>query len=166
MKEQELLWLAKQAVEHRCIVEIGSYLGRSTRALLDHTSGEVYAIDDWKGPRDVYLTKQQRRDLFYQFIKNTDWINRQHKLHVVSCDHANIPISMENIKPDMVFIDGSHEYEDTKRDIEYWLPRIVPGGLISGHDINFDTVQQAVEEVFGEDYSVPENTTIWMKGVA
>src|SRR3954470_12383000 len=64
MEEQELVWLAQQAKIHKCIVEIGSLLGRSTRALLDHTEGIVYAFDDWKGPRDMYMSKDDRLNLF------------------------------------------------------------------------------------------------------
>lgn len=157
MTELELVWLAERAVEHRCIVEIGSYLGRSTRAMLDHTQGIVYAIDDWKGPRDVYLSKEQRTELYEQFKRNCDY----HKnLVVYKIDHSQAVIV--GVIPDMVFIDGSHEYEDVKRDIETWLPKISKGGLLCGHDADREDVQQAVLELLGE-VDVADNTTIWYK---
>jgi hypothetical protein len=53
MSEIDLQWLGEQAKHHDLIVEIGSYQGRSTRALGDNARGVVYAVDDWKGLRSV-----------------------------------------------------------------------------------------------------------------
>lgn len=162
MSEQELLWLAEQASKHEFIVEIGSYLGRSTRALLDNVNGMVFAVDDWKGPRDVYMAKEEREGLYQKFLDNQKEYVGTGKLAVIPCDHSNLPLIFERLKPDMVFIDGSHEYTDVKRDIEYWLPKIKQSGLICGHDATFSTVQQAVLETLG-DVEVADNTTIWYK---
>jgi hypothetical protein len=52
---------------------------------------------------------------------------------------------------DFVFIDTSHEYEPTKREIEAWLPKVK--GIISGHDFNpkrYPGLCQAVIEAFPE----------------
>lgn len=180
MTEPELVWLAEQAVEHRCIVEIGSYLGRSTRALLDHTAGIVYAIDDWKGPRDVDMTTEERKDIFAKFISNVEaskhmkWKIEEGKLHIIVTNHANLQDYWElwtmelnegirHAIPDMVFIDGSHEYADVKRDIEFWQTKIVKGGLLCGHDAGvFPGVDRAVMEVLG-DVDVADTTSIWYK---
>src|ERR1035437_2737271 len=90
MTEPELIWLAERAGEHRVICEIGSYLGRSTRAMLDHTEGTVYAFDDWRGPRDVYhFTKKERDQLIFRFMENVEapkrqkWGSKEGKLHMV-----------------------------------------------------------------------------------
>ena len=163
MTEAELVWLAERAIEHRCIVEIGSYLGRSTRAMLDHTPGVVYAVDDWKGPRDVYLPKEERRQLFNKFIENVS-PNREHydKLYCCVMDHRQAHL---DVKPDMVFIDGGHDYNDVLSDIEIWLPKIIKGGLICGHDIDTPAVQAAVKGTLG-DVDVADNTSIWYKEIA
>jgi hypothetical protein len=57
---------------------------------------------------------------------------------------------------DFVFIDASHEYEDVKKDIEAWLPKVKPGGILAGHDYHgdendwFPGVKQAVNESLTE----------------
>ena len=52
---------------------------------------------------------------------------------------------------DFVFIDASHEYEDVKRDLQVWLPKVTHGGALAGHDYDphWPTVVAAVNEVLG-----------------
>jgi hypothetical protein len=47
MNPRELRWLAEHAQTAQTIIEIGSFLGRFTRALADHCRGTVFAIDSW-----------------------------------------------------------------------------------------------------------------------
>lgn len=52
---------------------------------------------------------------------------------------------------DFVFIDADHSYEAVKADIATWLPKVRPGGWITGHDYNphlFPGVVKAVKEAF------------------
>ena len=35
---------------------------------------------------------------------------------------------------DFVFVDGDHSYEGVCRDIQAWLPKVKPGGVLAGHD--------------------------------
>jgi len=58
---------------------------------------------------------------------------------------------------DMVFIDGSHDYDSVKEDIECWEPLIRSGGIISGHDyLNKGYgVKKAVDEKYKEIKELP-----------
>jgi predicted O-methyltransferase YrrM len=49
MADDELLWLARVARGCQRIVEVGSYQGRSTRALADHCPGVVFCVDTCNG---------------------------------------------------------------------------------------------------------------------
>lgn len=46
------------------------------------------------------------------------------------------------------FIDASHEYEQTKRDIISWYPKVIDGGILAGHDYYREVgVHDAVNEI-------------------
>lgn len=156
MSELELTWLAEQAQTHRAIVEIGSYLGRSTRALGDHTEGMVLAIDDWKGPRHNHdCDKDQLLKRFYRNLKDLIEVG---KVRYLVADHGE---AKAPFRPDFVFVDGDHDYESVKRDILTWSERLLPGGLLAGHDFpGWPGVKQAVEELLPKAKFAPD-TSIW-----
>jgi len=56
---------------------------------------------------------------------------------------------------DFVFIDADHVYENVKKDILAWLPKVKSGGTIAGHDyVSYHPgVIQAVNEIFGDNFS-------------
>lgn len=148
--ESELRWLAQQASERRRIVEVGSYLGRSTIALATHTPGHVWAIDDWHGPRDVEIDDRTRRALHDDFLRNVDGL----PVTAIRCDHGDthaLPVEWlkgpDADRPDMVFIDGAHDYDSVRRDLLVWRARLASGGLLCGHDANWATVRAALDEV-------------------
>jgi hypothetical protein len=35
---------------------------------------------------------------------------------------------------DIVYLDAGHSYEAVKQDLEAWIPKVKPGGVIAGHD--------------------------------
>lgn len=157
MEPAELTWLAAQASRHDVIAEIGSYKGRSTRAMADHTRGVVVAIDDFQGPREIEMLSRHR--IFDDFADNMRGLET--RLRVIKADHRRL-LNVD-FQPDMVFIDGAHEYEAVKADIEFWLPRLRPRGLICGHDFlpeHFPSVCRAVRELL-PDHGVVPNTSIW-----
>ena len=53
---------------------------------------------------------------------------------------------------DMVYIDAVHQYEDVKKDILNWLPKVKERKVIAGHDFqeSFEGTMRAVREVLGE----------------
>lgn len=38
---------------------------------------------------------------------------------------------------DFVYIDGGHDFVNVANDIHYWLKKVRPGGILSGHDYAF-----------------------------
>jgi len=48
---------------------------------------------------------------------------------------------------DFCYIDSSHTYEETKKEIRAWYPKVKDECILAGHDYNADEVRRAVEEV-------------------
>lgn len=162
MSEAELQFLAETASKSKLIYEIGSYAGRSTRALADNTKGVVHAIDGWNtanyaGNNSGAVIFNTNEQIFNQFYCNM-------KDHIES-GKVIVPFkNWEDYYPkqcaDFIFIDGEHSYENVKRDIEKALNLIQAGGILAGHDyaMPWEGVIKAVNETF---VTVNQVNTIW-----
>ena len=175
MGDTELSWLAMQAKFQSVIVEIGSYVGRSTRALADNTPGVVYAVDNWFGPEagsnskphpngqggssGIPWSDEDRQNLIIEFRSNLADHIATGKVIVCQCDHADA--GRIDVNPTMVFIDGSHTLEAVERDINIWWNKLLPGGILCGHDGNQWPVITPVRETF-PDVKLVSDTTIWV----
>ena len=150
MEADELMWLAVQATLHKNICEIGSWVGRSTRALVDNTSGTVLAVDTWMGsPGEVVHSTIDSKTLFSLFTANMEGLpeGRLTTYKGYSLDAAKF---YKDSKFDMIFIDASHDYDSVKADIQAWFPLLEAGGLMCGHDYHaaWPGVVEAVNEIF------------------
>jgi predicted O-methyltransferase YrrM len=149
MDHPDLQWLAEKAKSHKYIVEIGCWLGRSTRALADNTDGVVYAVDTWgftnEEPQRKILEGKPEDWLFDEFLRNMKFLSNVRVSRKYSIDAAN---DFKNMKFDMIFIDGSHDYENIKKDIMAWYPLLEENGLFCGHDVLYPDIEKALKELF------------------
>jgi len=163
MEPYELMWLASQATMCKQICEIGSWRGRSTRALLDNTSGTVLAVDTWAGSNDEgFPGVKDPEILFQEFLDNMKDVpkGKLSIFHGLSLDGA-AHCKAKNQTFDMLFIDADHSYEAVKADILAWSPLVIPSGVLCGHDYSwkFPGVVQAVNELLPKHSMACE--TIW-----
>ena len=157
----ELDWLCNQAKKVGSIVEIGSWKGRSSHALLTGCKGKVTCVDTFKGsmdPRDSTNQMAKVEDVYTEFTKNVGHFPNLEICRMESSEAA-AKFSAEGRKFDMVFIDAGHTYEEVKRDIELWKDKAIV--ILSGHDYLPQTwmgVCQAVDECVGSTYKAE---SIW-----
>jgi len=147
MSESELFWLAWNATQRKCIVEFGSYQGRSTKALAA-TSGVVHAVEP-------NISDDLRANINHELSSGKVVL---HKARSVDFQPAFDMV-------DMVFIDASHDYANVCADIEKGMELLMHGGLLCGHDFIYEDwpgVKRAVsEKVLG--YQIAPGTSIWFK---
>ena len=159
MSNAELEWLYRTAQNMETIVEIGSWKGRSTHALLSGCKGTVYAVDHFKGSNGeaVEHLEAQQHDIYDIFLGNVGHFKNLKTLKMSSEQAAK---KFKDKSVDMVFIDGEHTYEGVKKDIGMWLPKAKK--IISGHDYYWPKIFMAVDEKLGD---VETADTIWFKEI-
>lgn len=167
---EELSFLAEissNLPENSIVFEIGSFCGKSARAIADNSPNncKIYCIDPWDFQIPLYdiygnVTEIMLIDkgTYQQFRSNL-------KDHIES--YKVIPIEMKwedfhsRQKADFVFIDGNHTYEAVKHDILKAMMYIKSNGIIAGHDYtNFEGVHRAVNECF-DPREIQVRETIW-----
>jgi predicted O-methyltransferase YrrM len=150
MAFEDLTFLAQQAQKHTRILEVGSWLGRSTRALADNTKGVVYAVDTWDGSDEQFqkdfLAGKPKDWLFEEFKRNMGANTRP--IRLTSLEAA---AELGELRFDMIFLDASHDYENVKADILAWKPLLTKGGLFCGHD-RYPTARAVNELLTGVKY--------------
>jgi predicted O-methyltransferase YrrM len=157
MGEAELIWLAEQAQQHTRIVEVGCWLGRSTRAIADNCQGTVWAVDVWVNNGE-YLGSGDLYTDFLANIEGTTIIPIRDRSTDVAAIFAN-----QNQTFDMIFIDAAHDYESVKADLLAWWPLLTPTGLLCGHDYDAPGVKRALDGLVPKVVTVAGS--IWMKQV-
>jgi len=150
-------------------VEVGSWAGLTARAILNGSpdSHRLYCVDHWLGnenDRIGEVAKQIGHDAAVRtFCRNMNehLFTRLFPLVGSSKTWASV-FDWKYIKPDLVFIDASHDYDDVLNDINVWSKIVRPGGAICGHDYTtFPGVKKAVDERFKGKASLL-GSSIWM----
>jgi predicted O-methyltransferase YrrM len=123
------------------IVEIGSYKGRSSVCLglaCRGTRKHVYSIDRWQGVyQDVESTdikKAFSQGFFEEWQGNITTNDLQDYVTPLVGNSADIA-RVWRAPIDMIFVDGSHKFEDVIEDFENYYPHVVPEGLMAFHDV-------------------------------
>ena len=152
MLPEQLGWLFNAAKEMKSIVEIGSWKGKSTHALLTGCKGTVHAVDIFNGSMKKDVSGDEQ---YEEFMRN---VGHFKNLEIYRMPSAEAVKKFKDKSIDMVFIDGGHTYEEVKQDIEMWLPKTKK--LICGHDYQGADVKKAVDEKF-KNVDCVDN--IWFK---
>lgn len=129
--------LAELAAGKR-VLEIGSYCGLST-VCMARTAEHVTAVDYFDG-RDT----PAMQDTSQKFIES---LERHAVADKVTACHPEQSLPLDEY--DMAFIDGAHDAESVRADIEKARSVLIPGGILAFHDYKgIDPgVTEAVDEL-------------------
>jgi predicted O-methyltransferase YrrM len=135
-QEAQLLYTAAQTVKDGCIVEVGSYLGRSTAALALGTRAgfyvPVYAVDPHESFRGILGGNFGSADRTI-FMQNMLRLEITDVVRMVSLSSEYITASWPDVVG-LLWIDGDHRYKAVKRDLACWLPHLRPNATVVFHD--------------------------------
>ena len=153
---QDVFKLAvKKAKDGAKFVEIGVWRGGSTafmgvEILNSGKSIQYHAIDTFDGSKEHVVYGDS---LYFEALNNLKPLIDLNIVNVIRNHSLNAAKNYEDGTLDFVFIDGSHEYEDVKADINAYLPKVKDGGILAGHDYNdyWIGVTNAVNETLDKD---------------
>jgi len=152
---------------HRSIrryVEVGSYHGGSILTLgirflnrdIDFFSVESF-MGNLNGTMDGHQLPERRR-----FIEN---LARFPTVRVLMTpgDSAHAASLFDDDSVDCVFVDACHDTWAVLRDIDIWLKKLTPGGIIAGDDYGWDSVREAVDDRFPTATITPSGNVWWTR---
>jgi predicted O-methyltransferase YrrM len=151
-------------------LEIGSWKGISAAFiatnLKKYPDSKLICVDTWEVPKEdtgcyIPWVKEGKPDLLKIFIKNISLLGLSNMVdYKIGLSEKIVPNLKE--KFDFIFIDGCHEYEYIKRDIEVSRTKLNEKGIISGHDYsnNAPGVIKAVNENFS-NIKIYQNVWSW-----
>ena len=133
------------------VVEIGSWKGRSTIALAlglaerGADSGTVYAIDPHTGSKE-HREQLGEVDTFAEFEQNLERAGIRDRVEPIRAFSHEAVSRFAPGSIDVLFVDGSHEYEDVKRDIREWMPLLADRASVGFNDPWWPSVFRALQE--------------------
>jgi predicted O-methyltransferase YrrM len=151
-------------VKDLTMIEIGAYTGESTE-IFAKRFGKVITIDPHLPNYDDNdsASKSDYTKVIELFLEIKSKYGNIEYINMKSENAINL---LQNLKVDLVYIDGALTYEQVKKDIENYIPLIKIGGFISGHDFTsgWKTVVDAITESLGEIDDVFCDTS-WIKRI-
>lgn len=137
----------------KLIIEVGSWKGKSAIAMANALRGfelndsRVLCIDTWLGatefvgkPDDDPKRGLRRAfgypTIYYQFLANVVLTENQKRIIPFPQSSINAArfLQKNGVKADLIYVDGSHEYEDVVEDLKMYYPLLKKGGVIFGDD--------------------------------
>ena len=139
-RSQALLYTLIRNMRPAHVVEIGTYRGGTaeslSRALHANDYGTLHTVSPFDAERFGPIFAQWPEEL-----------RRRTRYHPVDSMMFFMQIDQERIRPDLVLVDGHHDYEFANFDIEASARRLTPGGFIL-----IDNVSQAGPYRAAEDF--------------
>lgn len=147
-------------------VEVGTWLGASaihTAQLLKEWGGRLWCIDPWQagwmeGDPTVESLEQ---DSFNRFCSNVWHSGVQDVITPLRGTSLNFSNLFQYDEVEWCYVDGSHNYEDVKQDLQIWWPRMRPGYYLCGDDYFGLGVMGAWHHVLGSRIRTNGDQLVW-----
>lgn len=167
--------------ENGVVLELGSMFGSTTHLLRQHLkySAHIYVIDLWgqvpigqlyklldalkqcHKTKAVELLTQIIHESHSEYMSDQDFYNWwkyfTKDLHNVTHFRNSVTGVEKHLIPDVDLIiqDAQHHYEGVLEELEYWWPKLKPGGTLIIDDYNrhaWPGVVEAAEEFFSKTW--------------
>jgi len=135
------------------IAEIGSFKGVSSEVFALFCN-KLYCID-WWGSNPDYWWNQVIGNIINEAESEFDKVlSKYPNIKKYKGSSLNISTQFPDEYLDLIYIDADHEEANFKQDLETWIKKLKPEGIISGHDWLWvgDYVKQYTHSQFIKTY--------------
>ncbi len=152
------------------ILELGTWKGKSAKWMLEtYPAARVVCVDSWT-PETTYADFGGKWDWLaktphlLETCQRNLWAVRDRCLLVkASTVHGMALVDECGLKPDLVYVDASHAYEDVCVDVRGAIHRW-PDAVVLGDDYNQAPVRRAVQDVVqasASEWVVADERSVW-----
>lgn len=149
-------------------VELGSFLGQSTAAMgtfikssgkrIKFDAVDIFELTDFSDEPHFKVIEDHGGDFLAAFKNNMEKAQVADAINIVKATSLEAAATYEDRSISFLMIDASHKYEDVVDDINAWFPKLKIGGIMSGDDLDWQEVKQAVEDTC-KHYGVYQTST-------
>lgn len=135
--------------ETRLVVELGAWLGMSTRFIADLApNATVISIDHWEGSSE-HKTRSEYRSLLprlYDTFLALCWRYRDQIIPLRSSTLDGLrTVAEHGLAPGVVFIDAEHSFDAVSSELTL-AHELFPNAILVGDDYDWQGVQKAADE--------------------
>jgi|GEM_PF-751069 len=133
----------------KLVVELGSWLGLSTRFIAEHAPrATIVSVDTWEGSIE-HKTQERYQKLLPRLFETFqarcwDYRERITPLRMNSLDGLR-RVADAGLEPDLVYVDAEHTYEAVSAELRL-ARELFPHALLCGDDYDWSGVRRAVDE--------------------
>ena len=154
--------LLAEACPGKLVLELGAWLGKSTRHIIDSGASAVISVDHWDPDKLMPWAQAKHPKLvpvipvvYETFLANCWDRKYRNRLIPMRMDTRDAlrALSQLNVEPHVIFLDSSHEYEHTCEELGL-IDELFPSAVVVGDDWNWNErkwypVRRAVCEKLG-----------------
>lgn len=148
-------------------VEVGSWKGCSTsymgvEIINSKKNITFFAVDTWRGSTEHL---DPTNSAYEPLLKDEDGLYLEFLKNISPVSNAVCPLRMRSDSAaklflddsiDFVMIDGAHDYDSVKLDIQSWYPKLKKGGAMTGDDLDWPGTLKALSEMFPNGFEASE----------
>jgi hypothetical protein len=140
-----------QKLKELTIAEVGVYKGDNALSMFQSTDNikKLYLIDTyapyykWFTDETGFTFTPEKADKFFEDTK------QKFENYPVSFIRKDSCLAAQDFPDeyfDYVYLDGGHDYDIVKKDLNAWYPKVKTFGVLGGHDSVYNDVSAAVIE--------------------
>lgn len=145
----EVMLSRSLSAKTKLVVELGSWLGLSTRYIADAAPrATVVSVDHWEGSEEHQKQERYRNLLphLFETFQSRCWNYRERiiPLRMNSLDGLR-RVAEAGLEPDFIYVDAQHTYEAVSAELRLGR-ELFPHALLGGDDYDWQGVRRAVDE--------------------